>query len=1607
MTRVGQKLPATAPQCSAACATPTSIFPRVLPSPFFTLLHSSIPSFFRVLLSLIRSFISSSLCDTSFLFSVSRKRAPESCSKLGIFGGRQSQGVTAEMSTPTDLQALLASIRPRPSPSNTPGQDNTQAQRQAYYQQGMFPPHQQQSYDGQSYHHPQPHDYQHPSVSSTIQSPAPMNTPPHRGSDILSPNMSTPRGEWHQPAPPQQHSNPGSNDLLNLLRFSQRPGGAPQPQAPAPPPEHLQAPSGHEAHPSHGRNISASDLVASLFGNQTAGNVAPPAAPPAVPPGFQSGHPEGPNENTQDMLLRLLNRSQSGSSVPRSPAPAPNQQAPFVQTLSDEPASEATNNFMEYVDESPLAPANPETVVSPNSKDSMFTYVNPFDQLAAISPRNTTPKQPPSGQQSPAVEVTQKQKINVSATLERSAPEPVALKQEPRSPILSEGQREAVNDVVGRLVDEIGRSLSGEEARTEAAANAAISNVKEEPSEAVLSSIADQLNDTAAVAEDVVNSLKVDDVAKETVVETPAVPVTLKVADNTEALADSWESAEDSAEKEEERVVSVHNFPMKPFISIAVKATSGKLNVFRDDDVMDIARLKKEFDQLDRSLTAATSEYIVYALAKTGGIRIIRQDDGSDRQVFRSTRDRVFNVALCTAPSAAGDSEVQAILGIGVSGSVYWALISRSGKDFFDMDALESESLIFPPFPASDENTSGGQLKTRAKRSTRHTNLFAIGRGKNIYVVSPKAAMNPAYGVSGTQRTVNTEKFFKERALKISTGKAGKDFAFSDDDSVIASLDKTGRLRFWDINDMLDDSSLVEGPPPAEIKVPLTTFVTGSPTEKSWPTSVLFLDKLRAYSRSMALRYVLVGLKQNHTLQLWDIGLGKAVQELKFPHENESDAICSVAYHPSSGVIVVGHPTRNSIYFAHLSAPRYNLPQMSQAAYIRDLNDKDNTLPKPESTACLSGIREISLGAKGQLRSLELLPVTKPASDKNGAEETPLFELYVMHSRGVTCLNIKKEDLGWTADNKVIRPVDALEHNLIEISDLQTFPSYATDEPSINGDTASTMSRAATKEPVKKADIGEAASGVAPSRNASPTKLAKKKISEEPSELAATPITVDKSEKKKKKKAAKEPVATSSVEPIPTGSVAPKDIDTIASSTATMGATQAADHSLPTSLPGMSLSSEALNKHIQTLQGSVQSEFNKSLGQEFENLHRRFDEERQNWDAASSAKQDQVLRLVSSTLSDNVEKNLTRIVSSSIQTDVIPIITDATSAAVSKQLSGAISQQLGGAINEELRQSLPKAVINAIQEPLVLKAVTEHIAQKLAPRIETGITRVLQTSIAPMLESLGRTTQKVEKEMERHFQSQVKKYEAQRQIDNAKMEEMAAVLRDLTQQVSVLSTNQNQQLRQSQTPPNQAPPQEPTVHHQRASVGRPADNQMRVPQVTQPQPLAQSQAVPIPVQAPAPIPVPAPVPRSPEEAELAEIVHLINGGLYEEGTIKWLQSHQQADLFDNFFVHVSPNYLSRLSAIVMLSVAVAVTSTLATNIGQRLHWLEVVLQNVDPRDTDLREVAPRILDIMSQRLNNLYMNVVERNPHDPILRLIAPLARRARELITNLSTNLS
>lgn len=1378
------------------------------------------------------------------------------------------------MSTPGDLHALFAGIRPRASPagsaSNAPTPDG-------HFQQG--PPTARQSFNPQGGHHHQTGFHQ-PSVSSPIYSPQPVNgTPPHHGSDVISPNVPTPHNEHQQQ--PQQHQQQQSADqtasLLNLLKFS-------NPALSTSAPAH----QGTEAEPSgqsqentrgnmsttHGRGISASDLVASFMGKPSVPTAKSPPSPEEENAGASAAAPEPVTENAQDMLLRLLNRpkpsqTQTGESekiTGKSPEVVTRLRSPeFGVAGGDETASSterkhtppsATENKdspirmfgqAEKTDSFPFDAAQQPT----SAKETIFTYVNPFEQLAAASPRNQAPHQAKSRSTSakpaPTVESAKGKRdrsqdetdgSNTMSTTHEPASKRPSIRHDEDITIPSkvlgtdsaaaaESKRETVSEALGGVAERVDKQVEDALAR---AGDDDQTHVKQEPEaesseKKTFAELAQKLQETGIETEK--GSEKT--AKKEAKSETPPPPYEAESAKELSGdaadggLAESWENVEEPPEKyEPERVVRVFNFPMKPFVSITLK-DGPEATVFpRDDGIMDVARLKKEFDQLDRSLTSATSDYIVYALAKYGGMRIIRQDDGSDKQVFRAARDRIFNVSICTTAASSRGTKDQAVLGVGVSGAVYWATISKAENDLFERDALESESLIFPPFPASDENTSGGQLKTRARRSSCHPEFFAIGRGKSIHIVWPQHALSSKYGVTPSNRKVDSEKFFKDRLLKITTGKAGKDFIFSEDDTVIASLDKTGRIRFWDIREMVDGSK-PDGP--MDIRTPLRTLVTGSPSEKSWPTSLLFIDKLRPYVKSIALRYILVGLKQNHTLQLWDIGLGKAVQELNLSHENESDAICSVAYHPASGILVIGHPTRNCIYFVHLSAPRYSLPPMSQATYIQRLADQDDKLPKPDSTACMSGIREMSFASKGQLRSLELLPLTKGPGPQR-EDETGIFELYVMHSRGVTCLNIRKDDLGWDKSNKIVHPVNALEEGKIDIKDLQELPPHVSDTRSLNGETQSqTTSKSAGKESVKKAVDFGLESGIESSRTHSPAKPSqRKKAGEVEPPQDATPNGAEKGDKKKKKKGGDNTPAkpkestnnnntkTSSTQPSNQADrrttpqkVTPSVKDSDRSGWTTIPESSRASNTMETyNVPytqlaagmgdtnnNLGISSEFLNKEMKNIEKSVSNEFNKVLSRELGTVYQRFDEDRRTQDAASNAKQDAVLRLISSTLSENVEKNLARIINANIQGVVVPDIINLTGATLDKKIGETVTHQLSQLIPHEIRNVLPEAIGRAIQSPDVLKNISELVGNKIAINVENEFSKILHNTISPAFKNLAiRSAEKMGSDIERNLSTQLQQYEVQRQNDSVKIDQLTSLVRGLSDTVTTMAAAQ-------------------------------------------------------------------------------------------------------------------------------------------------------------------------------------------------------------------------
>ena len=1236
-----------------------------------------------------------------------------------------------------------------------------------------------------------------------------------------------------------------TNPLLNLLKFGSQadsPQVSPLPQPLASSrPEH----GGASTLNIHGRGISASDLVANFMGGK-------PSAPTP-----REKTPATSSINHQDALLRLLNQTTSRQDGAQYKAPGSSEatanqisESLAGTSLDDQPQSftdakssisgrkESPIRFFgadENVEPTPFQPRVSPKPESGQNGGSIFTYVNPFEQLAASSPRHVKPRSLVTGEskrkiKSPspaAAHSASRRKLTPSGSEVLQSIESPATERagEGRSRIEAligigapgrdaETVADALNEVGGQVNRQVEHALA--EAEEKAERKEKVVDIKQEhaedPRQATLDAIEEQVHDAAVGVKSELDKEENQGVLEESMPAEVAEVVKDVIDEAAQGkVTDEWESAEAeddvATKKEAGRTIQVYQFPMRPFVSIdLIQKEPAKLAI-REESVVNIARFKKDFDQADRTLATATSDFIVYGMPKNGGIRIIQQDNGNSSLIYSKRQDRIFNVAISAAHSGSLQQGTQTVIATGVSGTVYWTSISKAGEELTQSD-MEKQGLIIPPTSSQSDSApgaSGGQLKTRAKKSSRHPEFFAIGRGKSIQIVFSSQAQGSH--LVNKDAVMDTEKYFAERSLKVTTGKAGKDFTFSEDDSTIVSLDKAGKLRIWDIRELVDEANAsASALAPIEVKTPLMTFATAHSTEKTWPTSVLFVDKLRPYTKGTALRYIVVGMKQNHTLQLWDLCLGKAVQDLSFPHEHETDAICSVTYHPASGIIAVGHPTRNSIYFIHLSAPKYNLPGMSQAKFVQRLANKDTSLPKAESTAIMSGMREYSFASKGQLRSVELVPSPgEPTKAVEDEEDPILFELYVMHSKGVTCLGIKKEDLGWSKDSRVLHPVDAEQEGRIVVKDLREPPTPSTSDPSstsANGDTLSSATPANAKVPLRE-----------------PTKSDRAGTDDRPS----TPIIAEKPEKKKSKRnGATETVSRAtpvssfansyataaqrgtSPTPTPTPQAVRNTKDTSRPNIQKHASREAAeskpaatkDHSTHPVANGdsisLGISADFLDKELKKIEHGVSNEFNKVIGKELDSLYRRFADDKRVQDAAGNAKQDAMLRLVSSTLGENVERSLSRIIQSSIQDSVIPSITDVTSTLLSEKLSTALAHQLHNVVPPTIKAALPEAISRTMRSHEILGAVSEQITKSVAGHVEKEFSSALSNKIIPAFSNLAvNVAHQVSSDTERRVRDQLQKTEIKRSDDSAKIDQLTNLVRGLSETVRTMAAAQS------------------------------------------------------------------------------------------------------------------------------------------------------------------------------------------------------------------------
>ncbi|KAI0020450.1 hypothetical protein F4780DRAFT_372732 [Xylariomycetidae sp. FL0641] len=1317
----------------------------------------------------------------------------------------------------------------------------------------------------------------------------------------------------------------------------------------------------------------------------------------------------GPSMDTQQLLLNLLHRPKPAQNDPPSAHDAASAAEMTPQSHDSTPLPFKFGSKDNV--ESPPAKFEYQSPMSQNqdgSRATRFDYTNPFEEFAAAKPSKS-----PTADKSAA-------KSSVPA----EAPAATDMRPSPTSPSLSPNHKrlkpssykEPQYNYPGRKPETVSEAISDLAGKADLEAREALARAEEGE---VQARIAEELDDMFQAQTDAEFREAAEAAAKDIKAEleksenagaiekrySPEIAEAIRdiVEDAAQGpVADNWESAEADeivVIEEQPSPVKVYNFPMKPWISITMQETDEPRPQFRDDVVTGIAKLRKEFDQIDRNLVAATESYMVYSMLKAG-LRVIRQEDGNDAKVFTDTKDRIFNVAVSSSTSDSNFIPMECAIGTGVSGTVYYVQI-KSGDDDHSEDAHpEQYGFKLLPLNTQEGDAPGGVLKTRARTSSTHPEYFAVGRGKTINIVWPAYVMQNNVFKHGHDRTVDTDRLFKECALRINTGKAGKDFTFSYDDSAIVSLDKSGRVKFWDVRDLTaaDESSDYRFPMPAntglEVKEPLLTFNTIAEGDKAWPTSVLLLDKQRPYQRRSALRYMIVGMKQNHTLQLWDLALGKPVQEFNLPHPNDSDAVCSVMYHPPTGMIVVGHPTRNSIYFLHLSAPKYAIKGLSQVEYIQKLVAKDPSIPEPDSTAVISGVREYSFANKGQLRSLDIL--TNP-TNLSHSDEATLFDLYAMHSKGVTTLAVKQHELGWSKDNQIILGVDATEIGLAKTAKIRELPNALVTETVVTEEPAlpiRIINRSSAREPSLSQNTGLHSDHEQPKKAAENVQLNVQPDRKE-AEIPVTPINqLDKSEKKARKKkekaaaaaaAAAEKLAVENGQSNGTRSLSPR-----------AGPVSSKNGSVP-SLQS-TVSSDFVQSAVQQISSAVDEKLSVISG-EFKDYRSKVDAEFRSRDKTFNKSQRDLLETVSKILNENTQNVLARTISDQFKDSVVPELSILIAKMIESQIDAKIGGKVSHSIQNQMQKSLPNAVIQALQKADLSKPIALKVSENLSLDVEETVRDTLTSKMQPILHEVTLTTsQAIAQDMQRQHAEQIQEYELRRTADAQKIDQLTALVTNLSDTVANLASTQSQfqdgllKIQQqisrdrlsaihSQVP-SQAPP---SLQSRAPSYGSPAGSASNQQLVLYPGEHSSGKDAQL-------------------QEMIASIAHHMEQGDFETGLVRWIQLPRKDEVFDQYIVKYKPQIMQDLPALVSLSVA----SVLAENfdgpyLREKVGWVEVILDSLSaalPHITDkqVRGVVPKIMGNFIEQMDRLFIQIRNRNPSDPVLQHLTQMSRQATRI---------
>ncbi|WBW73117.1 P-body assembly protein [Schizosaccharomyces osmophilus] len=325
-----------------------------------------------------------------------------------------------------------------------------------------------------------------------------------------------------------------------------------------------------------------------------------------------------------------------------------------------------------------------------------------------------------------------------------------------------------------------------------------------------------------------------------------------------------------------------------------INPDSFRTTPFPSDGRFDIAMVERDLDAQDNQLIHTNKDYIAYSLTNEPMVRVIEISTGKSFLLHNNSPHKFVSVVWGDDPNITNHLMV-----IDTTGQVIIYSIDMATASFKIIFQLSGAQSLSDP------------IKSRFHWYPNSSRFFAVALSKHIIFFDLDLCQNIPFPISRSIGVIQQLPCFL-----IDTGISAKEYDFSADGTVFATVDKDALIKIYSVPYTFP-STIEDRPKPSEIS-PIATFTTrterGNSKVLEKPINLRFIST-PGTSNS---RYLIVVYVLNQLITVFDTHAKKVIQKFRF--SSPSTPVTTTSFSQLSvdhdrKTLLVGNPPSNTIFF--------------------------------------------------------------------------------------------------------------------------------------------------------------------------------------------------------------------------------------------------------------------------------------------------------------------------------------------------------------------------------------------------------------------------------------------------------------------------------------------------------------------------------------------------------------------------------------------------------------------------------------------------------------------------------------------------------------------